>query len=96
MREAGYQARDLRQRFERAFIGTPNIGNAQLAKVDTIFERAIKDWFAEGIIVSSEGQLYTGYTRRIVADQIVVQYNTWDTAPTNFVFTTHNISVLVQ
>lgn len=95
MRETLYQANDLRTRLG-ALIGTPNIGNDQLATVDSIFERAIQDWKGLGIIVANGGVLYSGYTRRIVGDQIVIEYNTWNTAPTNFVFTTHNISLLVQ
>ena len=93
MREALYQSRDLRERMA-ALIGTPNVGNDQLATVDSIFERAIHDWYGIGIILASGGVLYNGYTRRISGDQIVLEYNTWDTAPTNFVFITHNISVL--
>ena len=96
MRESLYQSADLRTRMEKALIGTPNLGDAQLATVDSIFERAIQDWKGQGIIVANGGLLYSGYTRRIVGDQIIVEYNTWNTAPTNFVFITHNISVLVQ
>ena len=96
MRETLYQDGDLRTRMERALIGTPNLGNTQLAAVDSIFERTIQDWFALGIIVANGGVLYDGYTRNIVGDQIVIEYNTWNTAPTNFVFITHNISVLTQ
>jgi len=96
MRESLYQSADLRLRMERALIGTPNLGEGQLATVDAIFERTIADWNGLGIIVANNGVLYTGYTRQIVGDQIVIEYNTWNTAPTNFVFITHNISVLVQ
>jgi len=96
MRESLYQSADLRRRLEKALIGTPNVGQAQLATVDSIFERTIQDWKGQGIIVANGGILYSGYTRKIVADQIVVEYNTWNTAPTNFVFVTHNISLLVQ
>jgi hypothetical protein len=95
MRETLYQAADLRRRMS-ALIGSPNTGNDQLATVDAIFERAIQDWKGLGIIVANNGQLYSGYTRRIVGDQLVIEYNTWNTAPTNFVFITHNISLLVQ
>lgn len=93
MREALYQSRDLRDRMERALIGTPNLGETQLARVDSIFERTILDWKGLGIIVAKDGELYSGYTRSISGDQVIIQYNTWDTAPTNFVFITHNISV---
>lgn len=96
MRESLYQDRDLRRRIEKALTGTPNLGNDQLATVDSIFERTILDWKALGIIIPNGSVLYSGYTRSIVGDQIVVEYNTWNTAPTNFVFITHNISVLVQ
>ena len=96
MRETLYQAADLRKRLDRALTGTPNIGNDQLATVDSVFERTIKDWHGLGIIVANGSQLYSGYTRRIVGDQIIIEYNTWNTAPTNFVFITHNISVLIQ
>ena len=96
MRETLYQAADLRKRLDRALTGTPNVGNDQLATVDSVFERTINDWFGLGIIVANGTQKYSGYTRRIVGDQIVIEYNTWNTAPTNFVFITHNISVLSQ
>ena len=96
MRESLYQSADLRTRMEKALIGTPNLGNDQLATVDSIFERAIADWNGLGIIVANGSALYSGYTRRIVADQIIIEFNTWNTAPTNFVFITHNISVLTQ
>lgn len=96
MRESLFQSADLRTRIEKALIGTPNIGVAQLATVDAIFERTIQDWKGQGIIVANAGLLYSGYTRKIVGDQIVLQYNTWNTAPTNFAFITHNISLLVQ
>lgn len=96
MRETLYQAADLRKRMDRALTGTPNIGNDQLATVDSVFERTIKEWHALGIIVANGSQLYSGYTRVISGDQIIIEYNTWNTAPTNFVFITHNISVLIQ
>ena len=96
MRETLYQAADLRSRMENALIGTPNLGSKQLALVDSIFLRAIADWSGQGIIVDNGGQLYSGYTRKIVGDQVVIEYNTWNTAPTNFVFITHNVSLLVQ
>ena len=96
MRETLYQDADLRKRLDKALTGTPNVGNDQLATVDSVFERTINDWFGLKIIVAKGTQKYSGYTRRIVADQIVIEYNTWNTAPTNFVFITHNISVLTQ
>ena len=96
MRESLYQDADLRTRIGRALTGTPNLGNTQLATVDSVFERTIKDWHGMGIIVPNGSVLYSGYTRSIVGDQIVLEYNTWNTAPTNFIFITHNISVLVQ
>jgi len=96
MRETLYQAADLRKRMDRALTGTPNIGNDQLATVDSVFERTIKEWHGLGIIVANGSQLYSGYTRVISGDQIIIEYNTWNTAPTNFVFITHNISVLIQ
>jgi hypothetical protein len=91
-----FQDRDLRKRIERATIGTPLIGEKKLAVVDTVFERAILDWKASGLIVANGSSLYSGYTRRIVGDQILIEYNTWNTSPTNFVFIAHNISVLSQ
>ena len=96
MRETLYQDADLRKRVGRALTGTPNLGVDQLATVDSIFERTIQDWKGLGIIVANGSKLYSGFTRKIVGDQIVVEYNTWNTAPTNFIFITHNISVLIQ
>jgi len=96
MRETLYQAADLRRRMEKALIGTPNLGNDQIATATAIFERAIKDWSGLGIIVAKDGQLYSGLVISINGDIISIEYNTWNTAPTNFVFITHNISVLVQ
>jgi len=96
MRETLYQDADLRTRIGRALTGTPNLGVDQLATVDAIFERTILDWKGLGIIVANGALLYSGYTRKIVGDQIVVEYNTWNTSPTNFIFITHNISVLIQ
>lgn len=96
MRETLYQDADLRRRTEKALVGTPNVGNDQLATVDTVFERTIKDWKGLEIIVPDGINLYTGYTRKINGDAILISYNTNNTSPTNFVFTTHNISVLRQ
>ncbi len=96
MRESLYQSADLRRRMEQALIGTPNIGEGQLATVESIFVRTIQDWHGLGIIVANNGVLYSGYVSKIVGDQIQIEYNTWNTAPTNFVFITHNISLLVQ
>lgn len=93
MRETLYQDRDLREAIE-AVIGTPNLGNIQLATVDSIFQRKISDWFELGIIIPyDDNTLFKGYTRRIVGDIIEIQYNTRNTAPTNFAFITHNIEV---
>lgn len=96
MRESLYQAADLRKRMENALIGTPNLGNDQVATATAIFERAIADWKGLGIIVPSDGLLYSGLVIGINGDIITIDYNTWNTAPTNFVFITHNIAVLVQ
>ena len=94
MRETLFQAADLRKRMEKALVGTPNLGNDQIATATSIFERAIKDWAGMGIIVANGGQLYSGLVITINGDIINFEYNTWNTAPTNFVFITHNISVL--
>jgi hypothetical protein len=95
MRETLYQAADLRKRLS-TLVGTPNLGNDQIATAKSIFERAILDWKGLGIIVPSEGKLYSGLVVVINGDIISLEYNTWNTAPTNFVFITHNVSVLVQ
>lgn len=95
MRETLYQDADLRRRTEKALVGSPAVGNEQLATVDSVFERTIKDWRGLKIIVSVNGQLYSGYTRKLVGDQIVIQYNTWNVIGTNFVLITHNILVPV-
>lgn len=93
-RETLYQAADLRRRMEKGLVGTPNLGNDQIATATSIFERAIKDWAGLGIIVPNNGVLYSGLVITINGDIISIEYNTWNTAPTNFVFITHNISVL--
>jgi hypothetical protein len=97
MRESLYMNRDLRTAVETALTGTPLLGETQLAAVDAIFYRKINEWFKAGLIVKGEDQanLFWGYTRRIVGDQIQVEYNTYDTAPTNFTFITSNHNVLV-
>jgi hypothetical protein len=97
MRESLYMNRDLRTAIETAVTGTPLIGNEQLAVIDAIFARKINEWYTSGLIVKGPDQpnLYWGYTRRISGDQIFIEYNTYDTAPTNFTFTTSNHNVLV-
>ncbi len=94
MRETLYQDADLRKRVESALVGTPNLGNDQIATTTAIFERAIKDWAGLGIIVPNGAVLYNGLVITINGDIINIEYNTWNTAPTNFIFITHNISVL--
>lgn len=98
MRETLYQDRDLRSALENALIGTPLLGNSQLAIVDSIFSQKISQWQQEGIIVPGPDgtSLYSGYTKRIDGDQISIEYNTWNTSPNNFVFITHNVDVLRQ
>lgn len=95
VRETYYQDRDLRRRQETAFVGRPGVGQDLLASADSIFERAIRDWDGLGIIVPYNGKFYTGYTRRLEGDQLIVEYTTYNTAPVNFVFTTHSIAVPV-
>jgi len=94
-RETLYQDADLRRRTEKALIGTPLLGDAQLALTFSIFTRAIQDWSALGIIVAQNGALYSGYTASFSGDQLVIEYTTANTIPNNFVFTTHNVTVPV-
>ena len=98
MRETLYQDRDLRTALENAITGQPLTGNAILATVDSIFYQKINAWKQQEIIVAGPDgiKLYSGYTRKIVGDAIQIEYNTWNTAPANFVFITHNVEVLVQ
>ncbi|MDC7221541.1 MAG: phage tail sheath subtilisin-like domain-containing protein [Spirochaetales bacterium] len=94
MRETLYQAADLRNRLESGLIGAPNTGNSTLATVDSIFERAIKDWYGLGIIVAGDdSSLYQNKVVSIDGDVISIQYDTYNTAPVNFVFITHNVAV---
>jgi hypothetical protein len=93
MRETLVQDSDLRLRMERALVGTPGIGEGQLVKVDTIFERAINDWLSEGTITAVGGKKYQGYTRSLSGDTIRIEYGTWNVVGTNFVFITHNVLV---
>ena len=94
MRETLFQAADLRRRLSKGLVGTPNVGNDQIATATSIFERAIKDWAGLAIIVAQNGVLYTGLVITLNGDIINLEYNTNNTSPTNFVFVTHNISVL--
>jgi hypothetical protein len=94
MRETLFQDRDLRTILEDNLTGTPNLGAIQLATVDALFENKIKQWYDLGIIIPfDDGSLYQGYTREVNGDVISIEYNTRNTAPTNFTFITHNVEV---
>jgi hypothetical protein len=93
-RETLYQDADLRKRLSKALVGSPNLGNDLIATATTVFERAIQDWKGLGIIVAQNGRLYSGLVITVNGDIVNVEYNTWNTAPVNFVFITHNVSVL--
>lgn len=94
MRETLFQAADLRRAISKGLVGTPNVGNDQIAAATSIFTRRIADWAGQKIILPFNGALFTGLVITINGDIINIQYETKNTAPTNFVFITHNISIL--
>lgn len=96
MRETLFQDADLRKRLSKAIVGTPNLGNDQIATAKTVFVRAIADWKGLGIIVAQGGLLYTGLVITINGDIVNIKYTTANTVPGNFVFITHNVTVPIS